>query len=75
MHVLGHHHVARERKLVAIPYLSQRLHKKISCAGCAQQFLSPIATKRNEMQMPVAINPEQFISHVSSLKNRRTPHP
>jgi hypothetical protein len=27
------------------------------------------------MQMPVAINPEQFISHVSSLKNRRTPAP
>jgi len=75
LHVLGRHHIAHEGKLVAIPYLFLRRHKKISCTGCAQRLLSPMATKRNEMQMPVAINPKQFVSHVSSLKNRRKPAP
>jgi hypothetical protein len=64
MHVLRHHHVTQQRELVSTPYLSQHLHKKISCAGCAQPFLSPIATERNEVQMPLAVNSNQFISHV-----------
>jgi hypothetical protein len=64
VHVLGHHHETNQCKLISLPNISQDLHKQIPRADAAEQPLSPITTERYEVQMPVPVNPNQFISHV-----------
>ena len=72
MHMFRHHYKTNQRKPVPFPHISQHLHKQIPSADSTEQLLSPITAKRNEVQMPVPVDPHQFIPHVLRTEE---PHP
>jgi hypothetical protein len=72
MHVFRHHYKTNQCKPVSFPHIYQHLHKQIPRPDASQQLLPSVTRKGNEVQVPVAVNPNQFISHVLGTEE---PHP
>lgn len=63
MDVLGHDNVLHQTEFKAIPHFSKHPHKKISLAYASEQSLSVVATERDEVQMPMTIDTDEFVPH------------
>ena len=83
MDVLRHHDISNKRKPVAVPDLAENLNERVLGTNRTQERYAPIATERDEMQMPAPVNPNELVSHGSkentktqTLRNsRRVCHP
>jgi hypothetical protein len=55
MNVIRHYHISHQLELVSIPYLAKNFHERISAAYRIQERQSPIASTRNEVQIPLPV--------------------
>jgi hypothetical protein len=52
----------KRRELILLPHAVQNFEQQLTLAGTPQQGKPPVATARNEMQLPLVVTPFEFVA-------------